>query len=591
MEDNNNKNLEEQNAPSAEPNGELQPEGQNAPGTARILAKAGEAFDAVEAGRVLHEAGLKDPAKVEPTDQSFIFADPREGHATFIGDDDALQSADEDESSPPAASTLKPAGEALPMSPPALDLTEAPDPDIPWRARPMVPGMDPLPTGVLREGEAQTFPRGIYDTEPGLFGPDDSWLAEVEDEEGSATELVLGVKFREYGSVYFFRAGKEKIKAGGKVLVDTENGLSLAEVISARKMRLPLPKIRTAEGDEVGITPIKGLPGPEDIAAAVDNKILAAGARLFCKQCIRERNLDMKLVDVEVLHDRSKIIFYFTAPSRIDFRELVKDLVRNYRTRIELRQIGVRHETQMLGALGNCGMACCCRRYLRRFAPVTIKMAKEQNLFLNPAKLSGICGRLLCCLANEQENYEEFHRNCPKIGKKYQTTRGVMKVLRANLFRQSIMTVDEFGSEEEFQLDSWHALEPQRLEAREQQKDPREGREERQPGSGGRHDSRSEGNDAAGLLPGSGASEEELAALVDNDVGGGAKADSRGRGDEHNQQPRDKHQGRSRGKRGGQERRPREHSEHSPGQTPGQASAYSGSQPDGQRQHQKDRPR
>lgn len=390
--------------------------------------------------------------------------------------------------------------------------------------------------GVLREDNSHKCPRSIYDTEPGLFGPGDPWLHDEEDEDGE-TELVLGVKFREYGSVYFFKAGKEKIKSGGKVLVDTEQGLSLGEVISARKMRLPLPKIRTAEGEEVEIKPIKGLPGPEDIAAAADNKILATGARLFCKECIRERNLDMKLVDVEVLHDRSKIIFYFTAPTRIDFRELVKDLVRNYRTRIELRQIGVRHETQMLGALGNCGMSCCCRRYLRRFAPVTIKMAKEQNLFLNPAKLSGICGRLLCCLANEQENYEEFHRNCPKIGKKYQTSKGVMKVLRANLFRQSIVAIAEFGEEEEFLLEDWHALEPVRLETRDQP--PREGRADRQGDSSG-----------LGIPPDAEVSEADLAALVDNDQTAPANNES------HRQ---DRNQARNRGKRGGPERRPREH--------------------------------
>ena len=131
---------------------------------------------------------------------------------------------------------------------------------------------------------------------------------------------------------------------------------------------------------------------------------------------------------LKVLLDRSKMIFYFTAPTRIDFRELVKDLVREYRTRIELRQIGVRHETQMLGALGNCGMVICCRRYLKNFAPVTIKMAKEQNLFLNPAKISGICGRLLCCLSYEQDNYDNFHAQAPKIGKRYTTDLGMLKV-------------------------------------------------------------------------------------------------------------------------------------------------------------------
>ena len=172
----------------------------------------------------------------------------------------------------------------------------------------------------------------------------------------------------------------------------------------------------------------------------------------------------MKLVDVEVLFDRSKMIFFFTAPTRIDFRDLVKDLVRQYRTRIELRQIGVRHETQMLGALGNCGMVCCCRRYLHKFAPVTIKMAKEQNLFLNPTKISGICGRLLCCLSYEQENYDTFHRSCPKLGKRYQTTSGPMRVLRSNMFRNTVVLLPDGGQEVEMTLEEWQALKPSRAE-------------------------------------------------------------------------------------------------------------------------------
>lgn len=202
----------------------------------------------------------------------------------------------------------------------------------------------------------------------------------------------------------------------------------------------------------------------EELARAAENEQLCREAREFCRRCIMNRKLDMKLVDVESLFDRSKLIFYFTAPTRIDFRELVKDLVRQYHTRIELRQIGVRHETQMLGALGNCGMVCCCRRYLRHFAPVTIKMAKEQNLFLNPAKISGICGRLLCCLSYEQANYDAFHRSCPKLGKRYQTDQGTMRVLRGNMFRNSVVVLPDGGQETEMTLDEWQALHPHRTE-------------------------------------------------------------------------------------------------------------------------------
>ena len=140
---------------------------------------------------------------------------------------------------------------------------------------------------------------------------------------------------------------------------------------------------------------------------------------------------------------------------------MVKDLVAEYRARIELRQIGVRHETQMIGAMGNCGQLCCCRRHLHQFAPVTIRMAKEQNLFLNPAKISGICGRLLCCLSYEQDNYEQFHRESPRPGKKYQTDRGLLKIVRVSMFQNSVSALDEKNTEIEISLDDWPGLHPQ----------------------------------------------------------------------------------------------------------------------------------
>jgi cell fate regulator YaaT (PSP1 superfamily) len=207
-----------------------------------------------------------------------------------------------------------------------------------------------------------------------------------------------------------------------------------------------------------GLQKIYRLASIQDQEAHAENKRLARRAFNFCRGCISHQELDMKLVDVEVLHDRSKMIFYFTAPNRIDFRELIKCLVREFHTRIELRQIGVRHETQMIGAIGNCGQVCCCRRFLRKFAPVTIKMAKEQNLFLNPAKISGICGRLLCCLSYEQKGYEEFHKQCPKIGKRIPTAIGSAKVLRANFFKKSISVWVEDVGEREFTLDEWKDL-------------------------------------------------------------------------------------------------------------------------------------
>lgn len=266
---------------------------------------------------------------------------------------------------------------------------------------------------------------------------------------------IYGIKFREYGQIYYFEKGDFEVAIGDKVIVKTDQGQGLGEIVSERD---DLPE--DAETDE--LKPLHRHAADEDFERAQENDVLAREAHKYCVECIRSRDLDMKLVDVEVYFDRSKIVFYFTAPARIDFRELVKDLVKNYRTRIELRQIGVRHETQMVGAVGNCGMVCCCRQFLRTFAPVTIKMAKEQNLFLNPAKISGICGRLLCCLSYEQENYEEFYRACPKLGKKYQTGDGPVKVLRANMFRNSIAVLTEQNEEKEIPLEDWEQMNPSR---------------------------------------------------------------------------------------------------------------------------------
>lgn len=253
--------------------------------------------------------------------------------------------------------------------------------------------------------------------------------------------------------MHLFFCDNPDIAPGDHVLAETGQGTAIARVIVLLE-RLPPG---TAEES---VRAVLRKADETDMAAAQENNELTSRAERFCESRIRERGLDMKLVEVESLFDRSKLVFYFTAPTRIDFRELVKDLVREYHTRIELRQIGVRHETQMLGAVGSCGMVCCCRRFLRKFVPVTIKMAKEQNLFLNPAKISGICGRLLCCLSYEQENYDIFHRSCPRLGKRYQTSRGSMRVLRANMFRNSLVVLTEANEEQELTLEEWQELAP-----------------------------------------------------------------------------------------------------------------------------------
>ena len=296
---------------------------------------------------------------------------------------------------------------------------------------------------------------------------------------------TIGIRFSQYGQVLACLYDAEQdtpLVVGESAMVMTERGLNCGQVVWQRPWQEDMEKAFKAAN--VAVQSMNGsdtengeqntgdaAPMPEARRAteeekniAQDNAVLSREAHQFCRHCIAERKLDMKLVDVEILFDRSKMVFFFTAPTHIDFRDLVKDLVRQYRTRIELRQIGVRHETQMLGALGNCGMVCCCRRYLHRFAPVTIKMAKEQNLFLNPAKISGICGRLLCCLSYEQENYDAFHRSCPRLGKRYQTTEGPMRVLRSNMFRNSVVVLPDGGQEVEMSLEEWQALKPSRTE-------------------------------------------------------------------------------------------------------------------------------
>ncbi|MDR3358907.1 MAG: hypothetical protein LBN96_08700 [Desulfovibrio sp.] len=282
---------------------------------------------------------------------------------------------------------------------------------------------------------------------------------------------IYGIKLGPLGQTCYY-AAPDSFHEGDGLLVETEQGLSFALVATGPLDTIPGLCGHHDRAERDVCRPQEALSLPRILRAASQqdwekerqNREFAREAVVFCRRCIAERGLDMKLVDVEVFFDRSKLLFYFTAPSRIDFRELVKELMQEYRTRIELRQIGVRHETQMVGAVGNCGMVCCCRRYLRKFSSVTIRMAKEQNLFLNPAKISGICGRLLCCLAYEQDNYDHFHKTCPRLGKKYQTGKGNMKVLRANMFCNSLVALTENNEELELTLEEWQALSPQRAE-------------------------------------------------------------------------------------------------------------------------------
>jgi len=220
---------------------------------------------------------------------------------------------------------------------------------------------------------------------------------------------VIGVRFRHVGKVYYFAPGELEIRAGDCVIVETARGVEIGEVRQGN---------HEVEDDQI-TPPLKEvirIATPEDLAHEADNREREKEAFRVCKQKITEKELEMKLIYCEYTFDNSKILFYFTADGRVDFRDLVKELAGVFRTRIELRQVGVRDETKLLGGLGSCGRPLCCATYLTDFAPVSIKMAKEQNLSLNPVKISGVCGRLMCCLGNEEEVYEELNRKLPGVG-------------------------------------------------------------------------------------------------------------------------------------------------------------------------------
>jgi len=243
---------------------------------------------------------------------------------------------------------------------------------------------------------------------------------------------IVGVRFQQTGPVYDFDCGHFVLKGGDKVIVKTEQGLGLGTVV-----RGPF-KVDPSEGGRE-LKKIFRLAHAEDLAQDEKIQEREKEAFSFCLEHIRERNLQMKLVRVECFFDGSKIIFYFTADGRVDFRELVKDLVHRFHTRIEMRQIGVRNEAKMIGGLGPCGRELCCASFLPDFAAVSVKMAKEQNLPLNPTKISGICGRLMCCLTYEYETYQQLKRDFPRIGKTILSPLGLVKVLRQNVMEGLIL--------------------------------------------------------------------------------------------------------------------------------------------------------
>lgn len=242
---------------------------------------------------------------------------------------------------------------------------------------------------------------------------------------------VVGVRFKKAGKVYYFDPNQFDISENEFVIVETVRGIEYGKVVITKKqvdendVVLPLKKVIRIANEN-------------DRTIVEENKHAAKEAYQVCQQKVVEHNLDMKLVDVEYTFDRNKIIFYFTADGRIDFRELVKDLAAIFRTRIELRQIGVRDEAKMLGGIGPCGRMLCCSTFLGDFEPVSIKMAKDQNLSLNPAKISGLCGRLMCCLKYENDEYEAAKEQLPDLDQRIQTPHGAGRVIGLNILERLI---------------------------------------------------------------------------------------------------------------------------------------------------------
>jgi len=251
---------------------------------------------------------------------------------------------------------------------------------------------------------------------------------------------IVGIQFKSHDKVYDFDSGHFVLKIGDKVMVITEEGPAIGCVCTE-------PQNRISNMPKRPLKKIFRLATKEEIEKYERISIQEEDVYNYCLKRAKERSLSMRLVSVERRFDGSKIVVYFTADGRVDFRELVKDLVGKFRTRIEMRQIGVRHQAKMVGALGTCGRPLCCSTFLNNFAPVTIRMAKEQNLSLNPGKISGMCGRLMCCLTYEHEYYEKIKKDLVKIGKKVRTKQGEGKVIRQNVLKESVTVELESGEE------------------------------------------------------------------------------------------------------------------------------------------------
>jgi len=242
---------------------------------------------------------------------------------------------------------------------------------------------------------------------------------------------VVGVRFKAVGRIYYFEPGDKVVQCGDKVIVETARGVEFGEVVLTNRV-IDESTLSTPLGTIIRVAT------PNDEERDRQNREKRHDAFKICLEKIKKHNLKMKLVEVEYTFDGSKILFYFTADGRIDFRELVKDLAAEFRVRIELRQIGIRDEAKMVGGMGICGRVLCCKGYLGEFQPVSIKMAKEQGLSLNPTKISGVCGRLMCCLKYEQEAYEDLNSRVPRVGSIVKTVDGQGEVIFVNLLKEIV---------------------------------------------------------------------------------------------------------------------------------------------------------
>lgn len=294
---------------------------------------------------------------------------------------------------------------------------------------------------------------------------------------------IVGVRFQNAGKLYFFDPAGTWPTPGEYVVVETTRGIELGEVVT-NVHEVPEEQLTGA------LKPVLRVATAQDVQHDRDNRKAEKEAYAVCQRKIEEHGLDMKLVAVEYTFDNSKILFYFTANGRVDFRSLVKDLASVFRTRIELRQIGVRDEAKMLGGLGPCGRPICCGTFLGDFQPVSIKMAKEQSLSLNPSKISGICGRLMCCLKYEQDNYEQTRKTMPRVGKEINTPDGRGTVVDLHIIRERVRVriakndsfeIREFSMEELRELNSFPAPQPaapeKQAEEREERPQPQRRRE------------------------------------------------------------------------------------------------------------------